>query len=105
MRKIDQRTLRPASVEVGSDEQNTGPRALARVERFGQMEERPQSIAWKAAPVRLRRAGPDIRIERLSTTVTIPGTPGNNGCMGMGAVPGTPERRENTNFYVAVFEQ
>lgn len=46
-----------------------------------------------------------LRIESLSSTVIIPGTPGSNGCMGLGAVPGTPERRENTRFYVAVFEK
>lgn len=46
-----------------------------------------------------------IRLESLSSTVVIPGTPGSNGCMGVGAELGTPERREQTRFYVAVFEK
>lgn len=51
------------------------------------------------------------RLENLQTTLTTPGrpfVPGTNGCMGFGAVPGTPavpDRRDTFPIYVAVFER
>jgi hypothetical protein len=50
-------------------------------------------------------------LETLQTVVTTPavaGVPGKAGCMGIGykpPIPGTPERRDTTLMYVAVFEE
>lgn len=56
--------------------------------------------------------GWDFRgLETLQTVITTPavaGIPGKSGCMGIGykpAIPGTPERRDTTQVYVAVFEK
>jgi hypothetical protein len=42
-------------------------------------------------------------LESIETVVTTPSVPGSNGCLGIGAVPGTPERRNTQSVYVAVF--
>jgi hypothetical protein len=44
-------------------------------------------------------------LETLQTTVITPARPGKSGCMGIGAVPGEPERRSNAPVYVAVFHK
>ena len=44
-------------------------------------------------------------LETLQTTVITPSTPGKSGCAGIGAVPGVPERRNNSSVYVAVFRK
>lgn len=52
-----------------------------------------------------------LRLESMQTVQTTPGraaVPGNNGCLGFGATPGTPavpDRRESFLVYVAVFER
>jgi hypothetical protein len=45
------------------------------------------------------------RLESIATTVVTPMVPGNNGCLGLGAVPGRPERRDSVEINVAVFER
>jgi hypothetical protein len=42
-------------------------------------------------------------LETIDTTIVTPATPGTNGCLGIGAVPGTAERRASVSAYVAVF--
>ncbi len=44
-------------------------------------------------------------LETLQTTVITPAVPGTSGCLGLGATPGTPEKRSDTATYVAVFER
>jgi len=44
-------------------------------------------------------------LENLETVITTPAVPGSNGCLGLGAVPGTPERRDSVQVYAAVFEK
>lgn len=44
-------------------------------------------------------------LESLQTTVVTPAKPGSNGCLGIGAVPGTPESRSNATVYIAVFHK
>ena len=42
-------------------------------------------------------------LETIETVMTTPAVPGNNGCVGLGATPGVPERRNSIEVYVAVF--
>jgi hypothetical protein len=44
-----------------------------------------------------------VRLETLATLVTTPAVPGEKGCFGYGATPGTPASTERTEVYVAVF--
>ncbi|WP_244929192.1 hypothetical protein [Nocardioides sp. W7] len=42
-------------------------------------------------------------LETIDTTIVTPATPGTNGCLGLGAIPSTPEQRASVSAYVAVF--
>ena len=44
-----------------------------------------------------------VRLETLAAIVTTSAVPGRNGCVGFGAVPGTPERRDQVSVYAVVF--
>jgi len=44
-------------------------------------------------------------LESLETVVTTPAITGSNGCLGIGATPSFPERREHVQVYAAVFER
>jgi hypothetical protein len=43
------------------------------------------------------------RLETITTDVTTPAVPGDNGCLGIGATPGIPAQRGTTETQVAVF--
>jgi hypothetical protein len=44
-------------------------------------------------------------LETIDTVIVTPAVPGSNGCLGIGAVPGSPEHRTSVPAYVAVFRQ
>jgi hypothetical protein len=44
-------------------------------------------------------------LEAIDTTIVTPAVPGTNGCVGIGAVPGSPEHRNSVSAYVAIFRQ
>jgi hypothetical protein len=44
-------------------------------------------------------------LETLRTAVHTPEVPGTSGCLGIGALPGTPARTDHTNVHVAVFRR
>lgn len=44
-------------------------------------------------------------LETIDTVIVTPAVPGSNGCLGIGAVLGSPERRDSVPAYVAVFRQ
>lgn len=44
-------------------------------------------------------------LESLETIVTTPAVVGTNGCLGIGARPSFPERRDRVQVYAAVFEK
>ena len=44
-------------------------------------------------------------LETLRTVVRTPAIPGTNGCFGLGAEPGIPERRSDVDVHVAVFRR
>lgn len=46
-----------------------------------------------------------LGLEALETLIVTPSVPGSNGCVGIGAYPETPERRDSASAYVAVFQK
>lgn len=44
-------------------------------------------------------------LETIDTVIVTSAVPGTNGCLGIGAVPGSSERRTSVPAYVAVFRQ
>jgi hypothetical protein len=44
-------------------------------------------------------------LETIDTTIVTAAVPGTNGCLGIGAVLGSPEQRNSVSAYVAVFKQ
>lgn len=44
-------------------------------------------------------------LESLETVITTPGVVGSNGCLGLGATPSYPEKRDHVQVYAAVFEK
>lgn len=44
-------------------------------------------------------------LETIDTVIVTPAVPGSNGCLGIGAVPGSPEQRTSVPAYVAVFQK
>lgn len=44
-------------------------------------------------------------LEAIDTVIVTPAVPGTNGCLGIGAMPGSPEQRSSVSAYVAVFQK
>ncbi len=44
-------------------------------------------------------------LESLETVITTPAVVGSNGCLGLGATPSFPEKRDHVQVYAAVFEK
>lgn len=44
-------------------------------------------------------------LESLETVITTPAVVGSNGCLGLGATPSFPEKRDHVQVYAAVFER
>jgi hypothetical protein len=46
-----------------------------------------------------------VRLENVRTIITTPAVPGNAGCLGIGATPGTPASHDEAVVYMIVFRK